>query len=202
MSAFFQTLRLVIIVISTSLTCSMSNQLNSSPKSLNGNTKNAIIALGTAATLVTVKTLIDGPVFTEPISLIGKDICITGGNTGLGKESAIKLASLGAHIIILSRPSKKSDDAVEEIKLRSKNSNIDFVPLDLADLNSVKQCASQIKSKLSKIDVLMNNAGVMAIPERQVTKDGFEMQMGVNHLGHFLLTNELLSLLKKSSNGR
>lgn len=178
------------------------NKLNAIPKTSSGIAKKAIIATGTAASLTAFKLFNDGPVFKEAVSLAGKDILITGGNTGLGKESAVKLASLGARIIILSRPSKKTDDAVKEIKDRSGNDNIESIPLDLADLNSVRNCARTIQSKLSKIDVLMNNAGVMAIPDRQVTKDGFEMQMGVNHLGHFLLTNELMGLLKKSSNGR
>lgn len=172
------------------------------PKVLSTNSKNVVIGLGSAAALTAFKIISDGPVFNEPISLLGKDVVITGGNTGLGKESAVKLASLGARVIILCRPSKKSDDAVIEIKQRSGNNDVKFIPVDLSDLSSIRKCAKEVKSELSKLDVLMNNAGVMAIPERQVTKDGFEMQMGINHLGHFALTNELLGLLKKAPNGR
>lgn len=182
--------------------CTVSANKFNVPKVLNANTKNAVIGLGSAAALTAFKLISDGPVFDEPVSLLGKDVVITGGNTGLGKESAVKLASLGARVIVLSRPSKKTHDAITEIKQRSGNNNVDFIPLDLSDLNSIRKCSKDIKSKLSKLDVLMNNAGVMAIPNRQVTNDGFEMQMGVNHLGHFALTNELLGLLKNAPNGR
>lgn len=191
----------IFLALASSISSS-TNKLNSLPKTSNGRTKNAIVATGTAAALTAFKFLNDGPIFNEPISLAGKDIAITGGNTGLGKESAVKLASLGARVIILSRASLKTEDAVKEIKQRSGSSAVDFIPLDLADLSSVRSCASTLRAKLSKLDVLMNNAGVMAIPERQVTRDGFEMQLGVNHLGHFLLTNELMAMLKKAPSGR
>jgi len=158
--------------------------------------------VGAVAALTGLKFFNDGPMFDESVSLNGKVIAITGGNTGLGKEAAIKLASLGAQLLILSRASSKTDAAISEIKKLSGNNNIQAIPLDLSDLSSVRACAKEISSKVSKLDVLMNNAGVMAIPSRELTKDGFEKQLGVNHLGHFLLTNELMPLMKKAGKAR
>jgi len=133
----------------------------------------------------------------------GKTVAITGGNTGLGKEAAIRLASLGAHIIILSRASSKTDQAVEEIKrLSGRNGSVESIPLDLADLSNVRQCGATLRKRINSLDVLMNNAGIMAVPTRQETKDGFEAQLGTNHLGHFLLTKELWPLLQKSQSPR
>jgi NAD(P)-dependent dehydrogenase (short-subunit alcohol dehydrogenase family) len=102
-------------------------------------------------------------------SLVGKTIAITGGNSGLGKEAAIALAGRGAKILILCRPSKKTDDALIEIRKRSKgNGVVEAVALDLADLASVRACAAEISNKTTCLDVLMNNAGIMTLPTRQV----------------------------------
>ena len=157
----------------------------------------AAVALGTG------KVLSDGPVFNEPVSLTGQTIVITGANTGLGKEAAIKLASLGAKkVIILCRNPVAAAAAIAEIEERSKTKgHVSTIPLDLGDLKSIENCVKQLKSEVDNIDVLMNNAGVMAIPTRETTLDGFERQMGINHLGHYALTLLLLkSGLIKSSN--
>lgn len=190
---------LIILISLSSVKCSTTNNL---PKALNQRSKRILIGVGAAVGLTGFKLLNDGPVFDESTSLNGKVIAITGGNTGLGKEAAIKLASLGAQILILSRPSAKTDAAVNEIKQLTGNNNIQSIPLDLSDLSSVTSCAREVTSKVSKLDVLMNNAGVMAIPERETTRNGFEKQLGVNHLGHFLLTSELMPLLKKAGKAR
>jgi len=178
------------------------NEASLLPKTLNQRSKRIITGVGAVAALTGLKFFNDGPMFDESVSLNGKVIAITGGNTGLGKEAAIKLASLGAQLLILSRASSKTDAAISEIKKLSGNNNIQAIPLDLSDLSSVRACAKEISSKVSKLDVLMNNAGVMAIPSRELTKDGFEKQLGVNHLGHFLLTNELMPLMKKAGKAR
>ena len=159
----------------------------------------AAVALGTG------KVLSDGPVFNEPVSLAGQTIVITGANTGLGKEAAIKLASLGAKkVIILCRNPVAAAAAITEIEERSKTKGlVSTIQLDLADLKSIEKCVTQLKSEVGNIDVLMNNAGVMAIPTRETTADGFERQMGINHLGHYALTLSLLKsgLIKSSNSG-
>jgi len=157
----------------------------------------AAVALGAG------KVLSDGPVFNEPVSLADQTIVITGANTGLGKEAAIKLASLGAKkVIILCRNPVAAAAAITEIEERSKTKGIvSTIPLDLADLKSIEKCVALLKSEVNNIDVLMNNAGVMAIPARETTADGFERQIGINHFGHYALTLSLLkSGLIKSSN--
>ena len=150
--------------------------------------------------------LIDGPRCSqeEATDMTGKVVVITGGNSGLGKESAIKLASLGSTVIILCRDNAKAASAIDEIALRSgaSKSRIEAVECDLADLSSVDKCAKVLSGKLDKIDVLLNNAGIMAVPTKQSTKDGFELQMGTNHLGHFALTAKLFPLLKKNKSSR
>mmetsp|Transcript_29978 Transcript_29978/g.69750 ORF Transcript_29978/g.69750 Transcript_29978/m.69750 type:complete len:427 (+) Transcript_29978:92-1372(+) len=160
-----------------------------------------------AATLAgTKKFLIDGnmqELVLKAGSLTGKTIVITGGNTGLGLESAIRLAKAGATVVITVRTDAKGMAAVEEVKQQSGSSNVHYLTLDLADLGSVKAFASKFEKQPygDHIDVLLNNAGVMAIPTRILTKDGFEMQFGTNHLGHFALVATVLPLLKKATSG-
>lgn len=151
--------------------------------------------------------LIDGgmDVFSPPAgSLRGRTIVITGGNTGLGFESAVRLAKAGATTVITARTDEKGVKAVEQIKSASGSSDVHYVQLDLADLASISSFAGKYEAQPfgAKIDVLMNNAGVMAIPQRQETKDGFEQQFGINHLGHFALVGTVLPLLKKSDFAR
>ena len=191
----------LFIISLLSLYC-VDGNTNSLPKTFNQRAKPIAIGAASVLALSAFKIVADGPIFREPVDMKDKIVAITGGNSGLGKEAAIKLASLGAQVIILSRPSKKTDDALKEIAQASGSTKVDAIPLDLTDLSSVKACATALSAKVAKIDVLMNNAGVMAVPTREVTKDGFELQLGTNHLGHFLLTNELMGLLKKSPNAR
>ncbi len=125
---------------------------------------------------------------------------VTGANTGIGKVTALELAKQGGRIILACRSESKAEPVVEEIKLASKNQNVHFVKLDLGDLNSVRECAQQLLAEQSRLDVLINNAGVAG--SRGMTKQGFELAFGVNHLGHFLLTEWLLPRLKESSPAR
>ncbi|XP_063053580.1 retinol dehydrogenase 13-like [Engraulis encrasicolus] len=133
--------------------------------------------------------------------LDGKTVLITGANTGIGKETAVDLAGRGARVILACRDLGRATLAAEDIRERSGNGNVVVKKLDLASLQSVRQLAKDILETEERLDILINNAGIMSCPKWQ-TEDGFEMQFGVNHLGHFLLTNCLLDLLKKSSPSR
>lgn len=151
-----------------------------------------IISLGHFANRV----YFSGGVCTSKNQLDGKNVIITGGNTGLGYETGLDLAKRGANIIIACRNLEKADKAVNNIKQLAGNENIKAEYLDLSDLSTVIAFSKKINSELDKLDILINNAGIMVCPEWR-TKDGFEMQFGTNHLGHFLLTNQLMDLLKK-----
>ena len=133
--------------------------------------------------------------------LDGKTVIITGGNTGIGKEVALDLAKRGGRVIIACRDTTKGEKARKEIVEISGNQNVILRKLDLASMKSIKRFADQILSEELQIHILMCNAGVMFTPY-QLTEDGFEMQFGVNHLGHFLLTNLLLDRIKESAPGR
>ena len=133
--------------------------------------------------------------------LHGKVAVVTGGNSGLGYETALELAAHGAHSIIACRNPKKASSAVDRIKAARPDAKVETMALDLASLASVRSFSTALHQKVDKIDILVNNAGVMAIP-RQTTADGFEMQFGTNHLGHFALTALLLDLLVASGAGR
>jgi len=133
------------------------------------------------------------------IKLKGKTFIVTGSNCGIGKETARVLAKMGANVYLACRNAEEALKVVEEIKKNTGNENIHFMKLDLGDLESVRNFAKEWQSKNIQIDCLINNAGVMAIPSRKTTKDGFEMTFGINHLGHFLLTNLLLPYLANGS---
>lgn len=126
---------------------------------------------------------------------------ITGANTGIGKETAIDLATRGGKVYIACRDEDKSREALEDIREASKNSETFALKLDLASIESIKEFSHTFHSLETQLHILVNNAGIMACP-KSYTKDGFEMQIGTNHLGHFLLTNMLLDLLTKSSPSR
>jgi NAD(P)-dependent dehydrogenase (short-subunit alcohol dehydrogenase family) len=131
----------------------------------------------------------------------GKLVVITGANSGLGYESAKILAQHDARVIMAGRNESKLSEARERILSYASGADIETRILDLADLASVKAFAEAMRLKFSRIDVLMNNAGVMATPYGQ-TKDGFELQFGTNHLGHFALTASLFPLLRNTSGSR
>lgn len=135
-------------------------------------------------------------------SLDGKVFLVTGANSGLGFGTAKELARKGAKVIMTARNLNKGNDAVSKIKADIANADIDLMQLDLADLAQVKEFAKAFKAKYNQLDVLINNAGVMAPNSRQETKDGFELQFGTNHLGHFVLTSQLFELLEKTPESR
>ena len=132
--------------------------------------------------------------------LSGRIVFITGGYSGLGKETARAMAAKGAHIIIAGRDASKAQEAAEEIG-EATSAKVEAITCDLGSLASVRQCAVEANERFDRIDLLINNAGVMACPQGE-TKDGFERQFGTNHLGHFLLTNLLMPLLERGENPR
>lgn len=131
----------------------------------------------------------------------GKTAIVTGANSGLGYETALALVSKGAEVIIACRDQRRAELAMKAIRSQVPTASMAFIALDLADLNSVRKFSEEFINRYSKLDILCNNAGVMALPHRK-TKDGFEMQIGTNHLGHFALTGRLLPVLKKTRNAR
>jgi NAD(P)-dependent dehydrogenase (short-subunit alcohol dehydrogenase family) len=131
----------------------------------------------------------------------GRIAVVTGANGGLGLEVARELARKGAHVIMAARDQRKADEAVASILADIPDAKLEVQPLDLASLASVKEAAANILAAHPTIDVLVNNAGLMGIREQR-TEDGFEMQLGVNHLGHFALTALLLPALLRSPDAR
>ncbi|MEM7660645.1 MAG: oxidoreductase [Pseudomonadota bacterium] len=127
-------------------------------------------------------------------NLTGKTYLITGGNSGIGFEAAEYLGKAGGNIIIAARNPEKARRAVEALKPQVKGT-VKQVSLDLADLSSVRAAADETRSLTASLDGLINNAGIMQTPP-QKTKDGFEMQIGTNHLGHFLLDGLLFDLVE------
>lgn len=132
----------------------------------------------------------------------GKVIIITGANSGLGLEAAKALSRKEATIIMAVRNIEKGKIASAEILKESPNASLELMHLDLSDLKSVKQFSDVFHSKFSRLDILMNNAGIMFPAKREVTKQGFEIQFGTNHLGHFALTGLLLDLIIASPDAR
>jgi len=130
-----------------------------------------------------------------------KTIVITGGNDGIGYHTALALAKMGATIYILGRHEAKTREAVARLKTESGQSAIDYFIADLASQKSVRQAAELMLRQLSVIDVLINNAGGV-FPKFMLSEDGLEMTIATNHFGPFLLTNLLLPLIEKSSEGR
>jgi NAD(P)-dependent dehydrogenase (short-subunit alcohol dehydrogenase family) len=126
---------------------------------------------------------------------------VTGGNGGLGLEVARELARKGGHVVIAARDQAKGESARASIRGEVPGASLELVPLDLASLASVRQAAAAILDRHPRVDILVNNAGVMAVPERR-TEDGFEMQLAVNHLGHFALTAQLLPALLQSGDAQ
>ena len=137
----------------------------------------------------------------EGKDLTGKLVFITGGASGLGQETARAMAAKGAHIVLCARDQGKLDAAKEAIVADTGSEAVETIVCDLASLDSVRACAKEAGERFDRIDLLINNAGVMACPFAK-TADGFEMQFGTNHVGHFLLTNLLVPLVKNGTNPR
>src|SRR5271169_4737347 len=134
-------------------------------------------------------------------SQLGKTAIVTGATGGLGYETALALARAGADVILTGRDERKGQSAIAKIGREVLGAKIAFESLDLANLAAVAAFAERMQARPS-LDLLINNAGVMALPRRQVTADGFEMQFGTNHLGHFALTARLMPLLRQASGSR
>ena len=131
----------------------------------------------------------------------GRVVIVTGGNSGIGYEAALALAGKRAQVILTARSMEKGEAAARSIREKYPQANVVVMQLDLADLKSVRNFAQTFLATYKQLDILINNAGVMALPKRK-TVDGFEMQFGTNHLGHFALTGLLLPSLKATPNGR
>jgi len=133
--------------------------------------------------------------------LTGKTFIVTGANSGIGYEATKAFAMKNAKVIMGCRNLEKAQIAKNEILQEYKTADLDIILLDLMDFNSIKAFANKVIKKYPKIDVLLNNAGIMTVPYGP-TKNGLEKQIGVNHFGHFYLTMSLLPLLNKTKNAR
>ena len=131
----------------------------------------------------------------------GRTAVITGANTGLGYETAAALAAKGAHVVLAVRNPDKGKEAALRIERATPGAHVALQELDLTSLDSVRAAAEQLKSNYDAIDLLINNAGVMFTP-RSATKDGFELQFGTNHLGHFAFTSLLLDRVLAATGSR
>ncbi|OQR84069.1 short-chain dehydrogenase [Achlya hypogyna] len=133
--------------------------------------------------------------------LTGQVAIVTGANSGIGESTALELARKGAHVVLACRSADKAQAAKERILAVVAEASVECLPLDLANLESVAEFASTFKAAHTRLDVLVNNAGIMAVPHAR-TAQGFESQFGVNHLGHFALTAQLFECLKSTRPSR
>jgi NAD(P)-dependent dehydrogenase (short-subunit alcohol dehydrogenase family) len=132
----------------------------------------------------------------------GKLALVTGASGGVGFETALALAKAGASVIVAARNAEKARRASEHIRAVAPSADVRVETLDLASLASIEALANRLIAKGQPIDLLVNNAGVMAPAQRKLTQDGFELQLGTNHLGHFALTGRLLQLLRRAPTPR
>ncbi|MEM7798919.1 MAG: oxidoreductase [Chloroflexota bacterium] len=133
--------------------------------------------------------------------LTGKIIIVTGANSGLGYETTKALAAKSGKVIMGCRSRGKAETAFNQIKAEQPNADLEIIDLDLASLASIRAFVDQFKAKYSQLDLLINNAGIMMVPYG-LTEDGFERQLGTNHLGHFALTGLLFDLLNSTPDAR
>jgi NAD(P)-dependent dehydrogenase (short-subunit alcohol dehydrogenase family) len=134
-------------------------------------------------------------------SLTDKTAIVTGASSGLGLETSAGLANAGAHVVMACRNPVKAQSSLDEVRLRAPRARVEVMALDLADLSSVRRFADEFAKRNASLDILCNNAGVMGVPF-QKTRDGFEMQIGTNHLGHFALTGLLFERLRAAPGAR
>ncbi|XP_063041284.1 retinol-DH_like_SDR_c domain-containing protein isoform X2 [Engraulis encrasicolus] len=172
------------------------NELKTNPLAKYG----AVTAV-TAISLVCLRKWIAGGVCRSQVQLTGKTVVITGANTGIGKETAMDLARRGARVVMACRDTRRGEVAASEVRQTTGNGNVVVRQLDLSSLASVRQFTNKLNATEERLDILINNAGVMMCP-KSLTEDGFETQLGVNHLGHFLLTILLLDKIKSSAPSR
>ena len=130
----------------------------------------------------------------------GKTVLVTGANIGLGYETARMLAGKGANVIMACRNESRGSEALNAIREKHSQAKLDLFSLDLGDLESVAKIPGALREAgISRLDVLVNNAGIMMPPKRQTTKQGFEAQFGINHLGHFALTRSLFEMFSSDA---
>ncbi len=135
-------------------------------------------------------------------SQAGRLAVVTGANAGIGFETALALAIAGAEVVVAARDPSRGEAAVRRILARYPQGGVRLETLDLASLADVRAFAARLADRYDRLDVLINNAGVMAPPQRQTTQDGFELQFGVNYLAHFALTARLTPLLRQAESAR
>jgi len=133
--------------------------------------------------------------------LSGKIFIITGANSGIGYEATREVARKGARVILASRNPDKAENAINRIKDEIPSGQLEFIKLDLASFKSIGQFVETFKSRYKKLDVLLNNAGIMLVPYGQ-TVEGFERTVGINHLGHFVLTGLLMETISQTRESR
>ena len=131
----------------------------------------------------------------------GRTALVTGANSGLGRQVSRVLAQRGARVLMAARDRARGQAAVDEVRRAAPDAAVELVDLDLASLASVERAADDVVGRVDALDLLVNNAGIMMVPRRE-TEDGFERQLGTNHLGHFALTGRLLPLLRHSDAAR
>lgn len=160
-----------------------------------------VVTVFTLAALVKMYSLATVGKCTSTRDMSGKTVIITGASNGIGKETARELCRRNAHVILACRDVGKARSTADEIE-RDTGVRPTCMQLNLCSFASIRQFAQQVVAQEDRLDVLINNAGIISPPTRQVTEDGFEVTFQTNYLGHFLLTNLLLGLLKKSSPSR
>src|SRR4030095_4644900 len=133
--------------------------------------------------------------------MIGKICIVTGANTGIGKETALGLARLGATVVMVCRDRQRGEEAQRDIKQKTGNDNIELMLCDVSSQRSIQQFTTEFTQRHNRLDVLVNNAGVV-LRGHSMTEDGVESTFAINHLGYFVVTNLLLDLLKKSAPSR
>ncbi|OUM73478.1 short-chain dehydrogenase [Pseudomonas caspiana] len=132
----------------------------------------------------------------------GRIILITGGTSGMGYEDALALSRAGAQVIIAARNPERGEETITRIRQEVPNASVQFETVDLANLDSVRSLADRLKGRLSRLDVLINNAAIMSPPQRGTSADGLELQLATNYLGPFALTGLLMPLLRQSDDAR
>ncbi|KAK1785953.1 hypothetical protein P4O66_017709 [Electrophorus voltai] len=159
-----------------------------------------IVVVGVlVAVCMLIRTIVSGAKCTSNVNLYGKTVVITGSNTGIGRETAAGLARRGARVVLACRSQLRAEGALAIVKKDSRSQNVVFMHLDLASQKSVRSFAETFLKTEKRLDILINNAGVYM---QGRTEDGLGLMFGVNHLGHFLLTNLLLDRLKECGPSR
>ncbi len=138
---------------------------------------------------------------TEPIDLSGRVILVTGANSGVGKATSIRLARMGAVLVMMARDPRRGEEALSEVKSASDNPHVHLMLCELASFADISRFVEQFSRRFERLDVLVNNAGIYLL-RRRMSTDGLEKMLAVNHLAPFLLTNLLLDMLKKSAPAR